>query len=122
MRLQAPLLLDKLKDKAAVVVRAAGEALAAMHKCVGALSNDSPPSSPSYMCVSSNSMPVSCRYCFQIADVAEDVVAALGHQNPKVRENALGWLRSCLECETKQGGTRVSSGAADDDIQRLGLP
>jgi hypothetical protein len=55
----APVLLEKFKDKAAVVTRAAAEALGLMH-----------------------------RHCFGLADVAEDVAAALGHQNPKVRRRA----------------------------------
>lgn len=50
-----PVLTEKFKDKAAIVSKAAAEALSMMHK-----------------------------YCFTLLDVAEDVVAALGHQNPKV--------------------------------------
>lgn len=49
-------LLEKFKDKAAVVTRSAGEALDALS-----------------------------RHCFVLADVAEDVAAALAHQNPKAR-------------------------------------
>ena len=48
-------LLEKFKDKAAVVNKAAAEALGAMAK-----------------------------YSFSLADVAEDASAALAHQNPKV--------------------------------------
>ena len=56
-----PVLLEKFKDKAAVVTRAAGDALGLMH-----------------------------RYCFTLGDVAEEAAAALGHQNPKVRVAAGG--------------------------------
>ena len=50
------MLLEKFKDKAAVVTRAAADALGNMH-----------------------------RYCFALADVAEDIAVALAHQNPKAR-------------------------------------
>jgi hypothetical protein len=64
--------LEKLKDKAAVVTKASMEALGQMH-----------------------------RYCFTLADVAEDAVAGLTHQNPKVKESCLNWMTECLARETK---------------------
>jgi cytoskeleton-associated protein 5 len=71
-------LLEKFKDKASVVNKAATEALEAM-----------------------------ARYCFTLADVAEDVAAALVHQNPKVKEGTLSWLTTCITRETKQGVTKL---------------
>lgn len=65
-------LLEKFKDKAAVVTRAAAEALDMMHL-----------------------------YSFALPDVAEDVTAALAHQNPKVKESTGTWLASCTKRETK---------------------
>ena len=41
------------------------------------------------------------RYCFALGDVAEDVVAGLTHQNPKVKESCLNWMADCLTRETK---------------------
>lgn len=71
-------LLEKFKDKASVVNKAATEALQAM-----------------------------ARYCFALADVAEDIAAALAHQNPKVKEGTLSWLTTCITRETKQGVTKL---------------
>jgi cytoskeleton-associated protein 5 len=64
-----------------VVTRAAAEALGLMH-----------------------------RYCFALGDVAEDVAAALGHQNPKVKESALLWLADCVPRETKAGVAKLQPG------------
>ena len=61
------MLLEKFKDKAAMVTRAAAEALTMMH-----------------------------RYCFTLGDVAEDIAAALAHQNPKVRTRR-AWV-CCALC------------------------
>lgn len=72
------MLLEKFKDKASVVNKAANEALLAM-----------------------------ARYCFTLADVAEDIAAALVHQHPKVKECTLVWLTECITRETKQGVTKL---------------
>lgn len=71
-------LLEKFKDKAAVVNRAATEALQSM-----------------------------ARYSFGLSDVAEDIAAALAHQNPKVKESTLAWLTGCVARETKQGVSKL---------------
>lgn len=71
-------LLEKFKDKAAVVNKAATEALQSM-----------------------------ARYCFALADVAEDIAAALAHQNPKVKESTLTWLTACVTRETKQAVSKL---------------
>jgi len=42
-----------------------------------------------------------------LVDVAEDIVAALGHQHPKVKEGTLSWLESCLGRESKAGTTKL---------------
>lgn len=72
------MLLEKFKDKASVVNKAAMEALQAM-----------------------------ARYCFGLADVAEDIAAALAHQNPKVKEGTLTWLTACMARETKAGVAKL---------------
>lgn len=82
------MLLEKLKDKAAVVTKACLEALAQMQ-----------------------------RYCFTLADVAEDVAVALVHQNPKVKEHSLTWLTGCIDRETKAG--LVKLGKADPGLKVL---
>lgn len=71
-------LLEKFKDKASVVNKAAMEALLAM-----------------------------ARYCFALADIAEDIAAALAHQNPKVKEGTLSWLTTCIVRETKQAVSKL---------------
>lgn len=68
----AAVLLEKFKDKSAVVTRAAAEALDMMSL-----------------------------YSFTLPDVAEDVVVALAHQNPKVKESTATWLACCTKRETK---------------------
>ncbi|KAF6262791.1 armadillo-type protein [Scenedesmus sp. NREL 46B-D3] len=73
--------LEKFKDKAAVVGKAAAEALDAM-----------------------------ARYSFSLVDVAEDVAAALGHQHPKVKENTLIWLAGCVTRETKAAAVKLVAG------------
>eukprot|EP00775_Hariotina_reticulata_P007310 gene7310-7523_t len=73
-----PVLLEKFKDKASVVNKAAAEALGAMAK-----------------------------FSFSLADVAEDVSAALAHQNPKVKESTLCWLATCITQESKAGMSKL---------------
>lgn len=73
-------LLEKFKDKAAVVTRAAAEALDRMSL-----------------------------YSFTLPDVAEDVTAALTHQNPKVKESTAVWLANCTKRETKANVLKLLS-------------
>ncbi|GFH15736.1 uncharacterized protein HaLaN_12024, partial [Haematococcus lacustris] len=65
-------LLEKYKEKNAAVGKAVSEALAAMHK-----------------------------HCWGLLDVAENLTAALGHSNPKVKEETLVWLTSEIGAEAK---------------------
>ena len=74
-------LLEKFKDKAAVVTRAAAEALDMMSL-----------------------------YSFTLPDVAEDVAAALAHQNPKVKESTGTWLANCTKRETKANVLKLLPG------------
>ena len=62
-RLVLPGMLDKLKDKNASVVQKNQDALLEFS-----------------------------RHCFTLADVADDVVAALGHKMPKVRAQTMAWI------------------------------
>jgi hypothetical protein len=59
-KVACPVLLDKFKEKNAGVCGACAEALSQMHA-----------------------------YCFTLADVVDDYVAALAHKNPKVRCESL---------------------------------
>lgn len=74
----ASVLLDKLKEKNAGVTAACRDALDAMH-----------------------------RYCFALADVAEDVVVALEHKNPKVRVDTLQLLVGMVQREGRDAVGRV---------------
>jgi hypothetical protein len=43
------------------------------------------------------------RHSFGLPDVADDIVAGLGHQHPKVKEGTIAWLTGCMPRETKAG-------------------
>ena len=74
----ASVLLDKLKEKNAGVTSACRDALDVMH-----------------------------RYCFSLADVAEDVVGALEHKNPKVRLDTLQLLVGMVRREAREAVGRL---------------
>lgn len=74
-------LLEKFKDKSAVVTRAAAEALDMMSL-----------------------------YSFTLPDVSEDVAAALVHQNPKLKESTGIWLANCTKRETKANVLKLIPG------------
>ncbi|WIA40847.1 hypothetical protein OEZ86_004518 [Tetradesmus obliquus] len=77
-----PVILEKFKDKAAVVGKAAAEALDAMS-----------------------------RYSISLVDVAEDIAVALAHQNPKVKESSLIWLAGCVPRDlTKAAAGKLVAG------------
>jgi len=80
-RALCPLLLDKLKDKSAAVSGAAAEALLSFH----------------------------ARGCLALPDVGEEICAALGHANPKVREGALAWLSACVGAEAKGAVSKLGA-------------
>ncbi|KAL6753732.1 armadillo-type protein [Haematococcus lacustris] len=72
-------LLEKYKEKNAAVGKAVSEALAAMHK-----------------------------HCWSLLDVAENLTVALGHSNPKVKEETLVWLTSEVGAEAKPALSKLA--------------
>jgi hypothetical protein len=51
----------------------------------------------------SDALDAMARYSFGLPDVAEDIVAGLSHQHPKVKEGTIAWLTGCMARETKGG-------------------
>ncbi|KAJ9516595.1 hypothetical protein QJQ45_015220 [Haematococcus lacustris] len=72
-------LLEKYKEKNAAVGKAVSEALAAMHK-----------------------------HCWGLLDVAENLTVALGHSNPKVKEETLVLLTSEVGAEAKPALSKLA--------------
>ncbi|CAD7700615.1 unnamed protein product [Ostreobium quekettii] len=77
-RIFCPLILEKFKEKNLAVCAACHEALAAFHK-----------------------------FSFQLVDIQDDIIAALGHNNPKVKQETLDWLKGCIDTSTKQEMSKV---------------
>ncbi|KAG2491479.1 hypothetical protein HYH03_010264 [Edaphochlamys debaryana] len=68
----AGLLFEKLKEKNTNVGIAVNTALSYMHK-----------------------------YCWQLLDIVEDLTEAMGHANPKVKEDTYKWLGEAVKTESK---------------------
>lgn len=46
-------------------------------------------------------------YCFTLLDVQDDVHQALNHQNPKVKQCTLEWMKTCIDSATKQAAAKL---------------
>jgi len=46
-------------------------------------------------------------HCFTLLDVQDDVLQALNHQNPKVKQCTLEWMKICLDASTKQAAAKL---------------
>lgn len=46
-------------------------------------------------------------YCFTLLEVQDDVLEALKHQNPKVKQCTLEWMKICLDKANKQMASKL---------------
>eukprot|EP00210_Caulerpa_lentillifera_P009280 g8845.t1 len=53
------------------------------------------------------SLTVLQKHCFSLLDVQEDVLEALKHQNPKVKQCTLEWLKICIDGVNKQTSAKL---------------
>lgn len=77
----APLILDKFKEKNSSVVAACHASLIAM-----------------------------AAHCFHLVDISEDVVAALKHTNPKVKQETLKWLGEVIRSHDEAFAKKLHKG------------
>ncbi len=54
-------------------------------------------------------MPCTCRYCFTMADIQDDLVSALEHKNPKVKVETLKLIEGFVGSASKPNAAKVHS-------------
>lgn len=53
------------------------------------------------------SLTILQKYCFTLLEVQEDVSEALKHQNPKVKQCTLEWMKICIDGVNKQASAKL---------------